>query len=73
MSGVEVHGYVGEVKLLEGVCNTLAVTSGGSLARCEVDVRDEVGQGVRLDDQGDGHLGVLLDDRNDGWSCQQNA
>ena len=71
MAGVEVHSYVREVELLECVRNALTVAGGGSLACCEVDVSDEVREGVRLNDQGDGNLGVLLDDSNNGWDRQQ--
>lgn len=66
MAGVEVHSYIGQVELLECVCNTLAVAGGGGLAGLDVGVGDEVREGVGLDDQRDGDLGVLLDDGNDG-------
>lgn len=67
VAGVDVHDNVGQVKLLEGVCDTLAVAGGGVLAGLEVAVGDQVGQGVGLDDQGDSSLGVLLEDGDD--SC----
>lgn len=69
VAGVEVHGYVGQVELLERVCNTIAVARGGSLALLDVAVGDEVGEGVGLDDQGDGDLGVFLEDGDDGYWC----
>ena len=69
VTSIEVHGNVGEVELLECVCNTLTVTSSRSLACGKVDVGDKVGKGVGLDDQRDGNLGVLLDDSNNGCSC----
>jgi hypothetical protein len=70
VAGVEVHGYVGQVELLERVCDAIAVARGGGLAGLDVAVGDEVGEGVGLDDQGDGDLGVLLEDCDDGFRCQ---
>ena len=70
MTGIEIHGNVGQVELLERVCNTLTVAGSGSLACGEVDVGDKVGKGVGLDDQRDSNLGVLLDDSNNGCRCQ---
>jgi hypothetical protein len=40
VTGVNVHGNVGQVKLLEGVCDTIAVTGGRVLAGLEVGVGD---------------------------------
>jgi len=61
VAGVNVHGYVGEVELLERVCNTLAVARGRLLARLEVVVGDQVGQGIGLDNKSNGCVGVLLE------------
>ena len=70
MAGVEVHGYVGQVELLERVGDAIAVARGGGLALLDVAVGDEVGEGVGLDDQGDGDLGVLLEHGDDGFGGQ---
>lgn len=71
VASIKVHGYVRHVERLQSVCNTVTVTRGGSLACSNIAVGDEVGKRVRLDDQGDGDLGVLLDDSDDGCCCQQ--
>lgn len=67
MTGIDVHDDVGQVEALEGVCNTITVTGGGVLAGLEVLVGDKVGQAIGLDDQGNGGVGVLLEDSDDGW------
>lgn len=66
MTGIDVHGDVGQVQLLESICNTLTVTGGRVLAGLEVDVGDQVGERIGLDDQSNGGVGVLLEDSNDG-------
>ena len=43
-----------------------AVAGGGVLAGLLVGVRDEVGKRIRLDDERDGGVGVLLEDGDDG-------
>lgn len=73
VTGVKVHGYVGEVELLQCVCDALTVTGGGSLASCKIGIGDKVGKRVRLDDERDGNLGVLFDDGNDGLVCQRQV
>ena len=70
VAGVNVHGYIGEVELLEGVCNALAVARSRGLACLEVAVGDEVGEGIGLDDERNGRVGVLLEDGDDGYRCQ---
>jgi hypothetical protein len=50
VTGINVHGNVGEVELLERVCDALAVAGCRVLAGLEVDVGDQVGQGIGLDD-----------------------
>ena len=67
MTSINVHDDVGQVKALEGVRNTITVSSSGVLAGLEVLVGDKVGQAVGLDDQGNGGVGVLLEDGDDGW------
>jgi hypothetical protein len=66
VTGIDVHGDVGQVEALEGVRNTVTVTRGGVLAGLEVLVGDKVGQAVGLDDQGNGGVGVLLEDGDNG-------
>ncbi len=64
MPGIDVHGDVGEVQLLERVGDAIAVARGGLLASGQVGVGDQVGQRVGLDDSSDGNVGVPLDDLN---------
>lgn len=68
MASIDVHGNVGQVELLKSICNTITVTGGGVLAGLEVDVGDQVGKRIGLDDQGNGSVGVALEDSNNGWS-----
>jgi hypothetical protein len=67
VAGIHVHDNVGQVKALKRVRNTITVTSGRILAGLEVLVGNKVGQAVGLDNQGNGGVGVLLEDGNDGW------
>lgn len=73
MARIKVLDDVGEVQLLERVLDTLAVAVGAVLAGLEVDVGDEVGERVGLDDEGEGRVGLGLDDLGDGCSCQCSA
>jgi hypothetical protein len=66
VASINVHGDVGEVERLESVRNTLTVAGSRVLAGLEVDVCDQVGERVRLDDQSNGSAGVLLEDSNNG-------
>jgi hypothetical protein len=66
VTSVNVHGNVGQVERLESVCDTITVSLGRVLAGLEVGVGDQVGQGIGLDDESDGSVGVLLEDGNDG-------
>jgi hypothetical protein len=50
VTGVDVHGNVGQIEGLEGVRDTVTVTRGRVLAGLEVGVGDQVGEGVGLDD-----------------------
>jgi hypothetical protein len=50
MAGIDVHGDVGQVELLERICDTLAVAGCRILAGLEVGVGDQVWQGIGLDD-----------------------
>jgi hypothetical protein len=67
VTSIDVHGNVGEVELLEGVGDAFAVAGGRVLAGLFVGVGDEVGEGVGFDDEGDGGVGVLFEDGDDGW------
>jgi hypothetical protein len=67
VTGVDVHRNVRQVEGLEGVCDTITVAGGGVLAGLEVGVGDQVGEGIGLDDQSNGRVGVLLEDGNDGY------
>lgn len=66
VAGIDVHGNVGQVERLEGVRNTITVARGGVLAGLEVGVCDQVGEGIGLNDQSNGHVGVLLEESNNG-------
>jgi hypothetical protein len=67
VTGIDVHGNVGQVEGLESVCDTITVAGGGVLAGLEVGVGDQVGEGIGLDDQSNGRVGVLLEDGNNGY------
>jgi hypothetical protein len=66
VTSIDVHGDVGQVERLEGVCNTILVTLSRVLAGLQVDVGNQVREGIRLDNEGDGSVGVLLEDGDDG-------
>lgn len=66
MASIEIHDDVGKVESLDGVRNAIAVARCRGLAGCEVGVGDQVGQGVRLDDESKGGLGVRLQDLDNG-------
>lgn len=66
MTGVDVHGNVGQIELLERICYTFSVSGSRVFAGLEVAVGDEIGQRVRLDDQCNGRIGVLLEYSNNG-------
>jgi hypothetical protein len=66
VASIDVHGDVGQIQRLESICDTIAVTGGRVNAGLEVDVGDQVGETVGLDDQGNGNVGVLLEDGNNG-------
>jgi hypothetical protein len=66
VTSIDVHGDVRQVELLQRICDTLTITGGGVLAGLEVGVGDQVGKGIGLDDQGNGRVGVLLEDGNNG-------
>lgn len=70
MARVKVLDDVGKVQLLKRVLDALAVAVGAVLAGLEVDVGDEVGERVGLDDEGEGRVRLGLDDLGDGCSCQ---
>lgn len=65
VASIEVLDNVGQVKCLQRVGNTIAVPGGTVLASLEVDVCDQVGERVGLDHEGEGCVGVRLDDRSD--------
>ena len=62
VTSIDVHGNVGQVEGLEGICHTVLVTLSRVLAGLQVDVGDQVGEGIGLNDEGDGSVGVLLED-----------
>jgi hypothetical protein len=66
VAGVDVHDDVVEVELRQGVGDALAVARGRGLAGGEVGVGHQVGQGVGLNDEGKGRVGVGLEDGDDG-------
>jgi len=66
VAGVEVHGHVWQVELLDGVGGQLLVGSSRVGALGNAHVGDHVGEGVGLDDKDHAGLGVLHEDRFDG-------
>jgi hypothetical protein len=66
VTSIDVHGDVGQVEGLEGIRHTILVTLRRILAGLQVDVGDQVGKGIGLDDKGDGSVGVLLEDGDNG-------
>lgn len=67
MASVKIHDNVGQVKLLESIRHTLTVTGSRVLARLEFGIGNQVGQRVGLDYEGNSRVGVLFENRNDGW------
>ena len=65
MAGVHVHVHTDRRELLEGVGDTGLVRRLSVRALLHVQVGDEVGEGVGLDDGDDAHVRELLDLRND--------
>lgn len=65
MPGVQVLDNVGQVERRQRVRNALAVPICTCLASGEVDVGDQVGERVGLDEKGEGRVGVRLEDRGD--------
>lgn len=63
--GVQVLDNVGQVERLQRISNAVAVASGAVLACGEVDVRDQVGERVGLDEKGECRVRVRLEDRRD--------
>ena len=68
VTSIDVHGDVGEVELLKSIGDALAVARGGVLAGLLVGVGDEVGKRVGFDDEGDGGVGIFLEDGDDGYA-----
>lgn len=66
MTSINVHGNVGQVKRLERICDALLVTICRVLASSLVNVGDQVGERIGLDDESNGGVGVLLEDGDDG-------
>lgn len=63
--GIQVLDNVGQVERLQRISNAVAVPSGAILAGSEVDVCDQVGERVGLDEKGEGGVWVRLEDRRD--------
>lgn len=72
VSGVNVHGNVGKVERFESISDTLTVAIRRVLAGLEVGVCDQVGERIGLDDKGNGGVGILLEDSNDGYDKISN-
>ena len=66
VTSIDVHGDVGQVEGLESIRDTVFVTLRRVLAGLQIDVGDQVGEGIGLDDKGDGSVGVLLEDGDNG-------
>lgn len=61
MPGVNIHGHVGEVELLERVVDALVVGILGLGALCNAQIGDHVGQAVGLDDKDGADVAVRLE------------
>lgn len=64
MTSINVHGDVGKVELLKGICDTILVIGLGCLASGQVGVGDQVGEGIRLDDKSNSDVWCGLDSGN---------
>lgn len=62
VTSVEVHNDVGKIEGLKGISDTVAVAGSAVLAGLEVAVGDQVGERIRLDDQGESRVGVGLEE-----------
>lgn len=67
MASIDIHGDVGQVELLEGISDTLAIAGGRLLARLQIGICNEVRERIRFDDQRDGSVGIFLEDLDDGY------
>lgn len=65
VASINVHHHVGQVELLQSVCDTRLVTFSRFLAGDDIGVGDQVGEGIWLNDKSDGGVGVGLEDLND--------
>lgn len=65
---IEILHHVGQVQGGEGVRDALTVAVGAVLARLEVDVGDEVGERVGLDQERERHVRLALDDLGNGYN-----
>lgn len=66
VASIDVHGDVGQVKLLESIGNTLTVACGGVLAGLLVAVGNQVGERIGLDNESNTRVGVLLEESDNG-------
>ena len=60
MSSIHISGHIREIKRLQRIRNTITVCLLGLSALGDVQVGDHVSKGIRLDDQRDTHVGILL-------------
>lgn len=65
VASINVHHHVGQVELLQGVCYTLLVAISGILAGGEVDVGDQVGERIWLNDESNSGVRVVRDNGGD--------
>lgn len=61
VSGIEIHGDIGQVQLLEGVDRQLLVCGRRAAALLNVHVGDHVGKRIGLNDEDDADVRVLND------------
>jgi hypothetical protein len=66
VTSIDVHSDVGHVECLEGISDTLLVTIGRVLAGLLIDVGDQVGKRIGLDDEGNGSVLVAAEDLRNG-------
>lgn len=75
MAGINVHDDVGQIELLESICDALFVPCSRVLAGGEVGVCDQVWKRIRLDNEGNRRVWVGKEDLANcyAWLADKNA
>lgn len=67
MASIDVHGDVRHVERLKGISDTLLVAVGRVLAGLLINVGDQVGKRIGLDDKSNGGVLVAAEDLGNGY------